>query len=92
MTTIKIRGKQSIPFMAGFEPAKTLWGHSTAPYPSEDAARWAMRKMRDELAKAGAVALHRNRLLVHAERFAAVAERFAITEFSDRVLAQGTGE
>ena len=87
MSSIKshIRGAPSVPFMAEFQPLKSLWEGSNAPYPSEYSARWAVRKLRDELAQAQAVALHRSRLMVHPQRFAQVAERAAIEEFSSRI-------
>lgn len=74
----------SVPFMPGFEPVSVLWDGKEAPYPSKYAADWAMRKMRDELAKAQAIALHRNRTMVHPQRFAQVAEQAAIAEYSER--------
>lgn len=80
----KLKGAPSVPFMADFVPLQTLWEGTNAPYPSENSARWAMRKLRDQLARAQAVALHRSRLLVHPQRFAAVAEQAAIAEFSNR--------
>lgn len=93
MSSIKIKGGQSVPFMAEFLPLKNLWDGPEAPYPSEFAARWAIRKMRLELAEACAVAMHRNRLMVHPQRFAAVAENAAVQQFSrsiqdDRVSAK----
>jgi len=86
MSVIKsrIKGAVAVPFMAEFQPLKSLWDGANAPYPSEHSARWAVRKLRDELAKAQAVALHRSRLMVHPQRFAQVAEQAAIEEFSNR--------
>ena len=83
----KLRGTPAVPFMAEFRPLKSLWEGADAPYPSEYSARWAVRKLRDELAQAQAVALHRSRLMVHPQRFAQVAERVALQEFSSRVAA-----
>lgn len=85
MSSIKIKGGQSVPFMADFLPLKSLWDGPAAPYPSEFAARWAIRKMRIELAEASAVAMHRNRLMVHPQRFAAVAEKTAVQQFARSV-------
>jgi len=87
----KIRGVASVPFMADFQPLKSLWEGNNAPYPSEYSARWAVRKLRDELAQAQAVALHRSRLMVHPQRFAQVAERAAIAEFSNRCASSMEG-
>lgn len=90
MSTIKskVRGGASVPFMADFVPLNKLWEGTNAPYPSEYSARWAVRKLRDELAKAQAVALHRSRLMVHPQRFSQVAEQAAIEEFSSRNLGK----
>ena len=49
-----------------------LWSGVNAPYPSAFSARWAVRKMREELVQEQAVALHRGRMLVHTSRFAQV--------------------
>ena len=87
MLIIKSKGAPGVPFMAEFKPLKSLWEGANAPYPSEYSARWAVRKLRDDLAKAQAVALHRSRLMVHPQRFAAVAEKAALAEFSNRAGA-----
>jgi hypothetical protein len=78
-------GAASVPFMADFQPLSSLWAGQNAPYPSEYSARWAVRKLGDDLARAQAVALHRNRLMVHPQRFAQVAEKAAIAQFSSRI-------
>jgi hypothetical protein len=93
MSTIKskVKGTAAVPFMADFVPLEQLWEGTNAPYPSEHSARWAVRKLRDELAKAQAVALHRSRLMVHPIRFAQVAEQAAIAEFSNRTLSCARG-
>ena len=83
----KIKGVAPTPFMADFVPLEKLWKGVNAPYPSEYSARWAVRKLREELARAQAVALHRSRLMVHPQRFAQVAEQAAIAEFSNRTGA-----
>jgi len=87
MSTIKSRAKgaSTMPFMPEFVPLNKLWEGSNAPYPSEFSARWAIRKLREELARAQAIAMHRNRMMVHPQRFSQVAERAAIAEFSSRV-------
>ena len=85
MSIIKSKGTPAVPFMADFVPLEKLWEGANAPYPSEHSARWAVRKLRDELALAQAVALHRSRLMVHPQRFAQVAEKAAIAEFSNRI-------
>lgn len=88
MIKSKVKGGASVPFMAEFVPLNKLWEGTNAPYPSEYSARWAVRKLRDELAKAQAVALHRSRLMVHPQRFSQVAEQAAIEEFSSRNLGK----
>ena len=85
MSIIKSKGTAAVPFMADFVPLQKLWEGTNAPYPSEYSARWAVRKLRDELASAQAVALHRSRLMVHPQRFALVAEKAAIADFSNRI-------
>lgn len=82
--TSKLKGVPAVPFMADFVPLKQLWEGASAPYPSEYSARWALRKLRAELAQTQAVALHRNNLLVHPARFAEVAQRAAIEAFSNK--------
>lgn len=90
--TTKAKGSPSAPFMAEFLPLNSLWEGSQAPYPSEHSARWALRKLRNELASAQAVAVHRRRIMVHPQRFAEVAEQFAITEFFNRVNGSEASE
>lgn len=72
------------PFMGEFKPLADLWGGEGAPYPSEVSARWAVRQMKNELADAGAVALHRGRLFVHPVKFAEVAQRRAVEAMRKR--------
>lgn len=88
MASIKsrIRGAPSVPFMAEFQPLRSLWDGANAPYPSEYSARWAVRKLRNQLAEAQAVAVHRSCLMVHPQRFAQVAQQAAIEEFSRRSI------
>ena len=87
---LRIKGTPPrVSVMQGFVPLRTLWATDDAPYPSEHAARWALRKLRDELAEAGAVALYRNRLMVHPERFASVVERAALSAYVERVSKNG---
>lgn len=80
----RIKGVPSVPFMAEFQPLESLWEGANAPYPSEYSARWALRKLRTELAAAQAVALHRSRIMVHPQRFADAAKQAAIAEYSER--------
>lgn len=80
----KTEGGAAVPFMADFVPLSQLWTGPNAPYPTEYSARWAVGKLRTELASAQAMAMHRKRLMVHPVRFAQVAEKAALKEFSDR--------
>jgi hypothetical protein len=48
-----------------------------------------MRKMKQPLAEAKAVALHRNRIFVHPQRFAKVAEQTAISNYEVRAASEG---
>ncbi len=88
MKVIKGKAEEvpAVPFLADFQPMKSLWNGPQAPYPSETAARWAYRSMREDLARAQAVAMVRGRLVIHPQRFAEVAGRTAISRFVDRVI------
>ena len=67
--------------LPGFQDFKILFEGGQALYPSEQAARWAIRKLGTELAKAQAVAVHRRALMVHPQRFADVINRAAVERF-----------
>ena len=67
-----------------FVPFPSLFSGPAPLYPSEAAARWAIYKMRAELVEARAVAVHRRRLYIHPERFAAIVERRAHEQFGER--------
>ncbi len=73
-----------VSFLPGFVPLRNLWSGDAPLYPSEPAARWAVHRLRSELVAAGAVAMHRRRTLIHPERFAAVLERRALSQFGER--------
>ncbi|MBK7549704.1 MAG: hypothetical protein IPI20_18710 [Rhodoferax sp.] len=81
MSTIKAKKATPVAFMPGFEPYEVLFTGPGALYPSRFSADWAVRKYRAELARAQAMAIHRNRRLVNPERFAKVAEDVALREF-----------
>jgi hypothetical protein len=70
--------------LLGFVPMRALWSGESPLYPTEPAARWAVHRMRRELAEANAVALHRRRTFIHPERFATVVERRALNQFRER--------
>jgi hypothetical protein len=88
MSTIKgtAKGAGNAAFMAEFKPLRGLWEGNNAAYPSEYSARWEVRKLRDELARSQAMAMHRGRLLYHPARFEAVAQKAAIEQFANRAL------
>lgn len=71
-------------FLAGFFPVSALWEGEQAPYPSQQSALWALRKMRAQLAQAGALALHRGRTMVHLEKLTRVVEQTAIERAKKR--------
>jgi hypothetical protein len=67
-----------------FKPLRALWTGAQPPYASEQAARWALRKYREQFAQAEALAVVRGRLLVHPDRFVRVIEKAAIAEVASR--------
>ena len=79
---------QSPAILPGFKPPSVLWVGPQAPYESEQAVRWAMRRLQAELARAEAVAVHRRQLMVHPQRFCEVVSRDAITRFQKRHAAE----
>ena len=81
MQVDNLTGRTRITVMADFVPLESLWVGTNPTYPSEFSARWELRKLRDQLAKAQAVAIHRGRLYIHPQRFAQVVEQVAISKF-----------
>jgi hypothetical protein len=77
----------SVQFLPGFKPLSCLWEGVNPPCPSEDSARWEIRKLRPELGRAQALAIHRGRTLIHLERYLRVAEQVAIRKGSGDVYA-----
>lgn len=65
-------------FLPGFKLMSWLWEGPDAIYPSEHAARWQIRRMREQLIAAQALASHGGRLLVHPQRFIDVAQAAAM--------------
>lgn len=61
-----------------YVPIRTLWEGPSAPYRSEQSARWQLRQHRAELAAASALAYDRGRLLVDPALFVSVIERRCI--------------
>lgn len=76
--------RPAISFLQGYLPLSALWEGDEAPYPSEASARWAIRRLRRELAEASAIALHRGRTLVHLERLKCLVEQDALTKARHR--------
>lgn len=74
------------PILGEYFSLETLWD-TEAPAPlfnSEGAARWFLRKNRVSLVEAKATAIHAGKLLVHPERFAAVAVTVALHNAASR--------
>lgn len=74
---------------AEFQPLSALWQGPGAPYPSENAARWAMRQLQEPLAAAGALGLHRGMLYVHRQKLIEVARQHAIAQATKRYSNKG---
>ena len=74
--------------LPGFKPLSVLYEGPQAPYESAQAARWAVRRLQAELARAEAVAVHCRQLMVHPQRFSEVVSRDAITRFQKRHAAE----
>lgn len=81
MATRKVK-EPAVQFLAGFKPLNCMWEGADAPCPSEDSARWEVRKLRPELARAQALAIHRGKTYIHLERYLRVAETVAIRKGS----------
>jgi hypothetical protein len=72
------------PLLKGFRPISALWESVPPHYPSQQSAQWAIRQLRRPLAEAGAIALHRGRMFIHLDRFAAVVEHDALEKARNR--------
>lgn len=70
--------------LPGFVPLRSLWQGESPMYPSEHAARWALRRNEAEFLKARALALCRGKVYVHRERFTATAEQVAVSDYARR--------
>ncbi len=68
----------------GFEPISALWEGSGAPYPSRSSADWAMRRLRADLAREGALLRHCRKLYVRLDKFREVMVRDAQRSFTAR--------
>ncbi len=63
--------------LEGFEPISALWEGAGAPYPSRSSADWAMRRLRADLAREGALLRHCRKLYVRLDVFKRVMVRDA---------------
>jgi hypothetical protein len=72
--------------LPGFEPLQSLWQGAAPLFPSENAARWVIRRQRQALIEAGALA-HFGRTLFHRERLLEVVRRQAIEAYRQRHTA-----
>jgi hypothetical protein len=68
------------PILGGFIPLQALWdqGAGGALFPSETSAEYFIRTHRAALVEVDAIAIHMKRMMVHRERFEAVAQRLAL--------------
>jgi hypothetical protein len=64
--------------LSRYVPIRSLWEGPSAPYRSEQSARWQLRQHRAELAAASALAYDRGRLLVDPDLFVTIIERRCI--------------
>lgn len=64
--------------LADYRPLSDYWNGQDAP--SEQSVRWDIRRLRQQLIDASALAYRRGRLLVHPERFRSVIERDALEQ------------
>lgn len=70
--------------LPGFRPLQDMWSGPNPLYPSETAARWAIRTLRPQLADAEAMAVLGRDLYYHPERVAGVVSRDALERFRRR--------
>ena len=86
MTNAKTPRAATPPFLADFRPFRDMYSGAQPLFPSQQAARWAVRVLRVRLAEAEAVAIHRRELMFHPARVAHVVEREALDRFRSRAL------
>lgn len=70
--------------LPGFSPLAALWEGEGAPFPSEQAARWAVRQRRAQLIDLEAIALLRGRTFVHREKLVQLMRQQAVAAYRDR--------
>ncbi len=75
-------------FLPGYQPLSWLWSGERALFPSEQSARWALRRLREPLNRESALARHRGHLFVQVERFQRVVEQQAIKHCALRRLSE----
>lgn len=78
-------------FLPGFEPLEILWLGESPICSSKHSAYWLLKRRRQELIDANALALHRNRMFVHRERLCRVLEEVAVAEVRRRFAAVSVG-
>lgn len=70
--------------LPGFEPLQRLWHGATPLFPSENAARWFLRRKRELLIEAEALALHRGFICIHREKLLETLRRESVNAYRDR--------
>lgn len=76
-----------VAFLAGFEPMEGLWQGENPLCTSKHSAHWLLRRNREQLVAANALALHRNRMYVHRERLCRVLEERALGDVRRRLAS-----
>ncbi|HRE14915.1 MAG TPA: hypothetical protein PLD37_12030 [Usitatibacteraceae bacterium] len=75
------------PVVGQLYPLASLWDGEAAPFPSEGAARWFIRRNREALVRGKALAIDSGRWLVNRERFSQLREELAETRAEARLGA-----
>jgi len=70
----------------GFKPERVLWTGARAPYATQNAAKWQLRRLRPKLKSANAIAIFCGRNYVHEERVLAIIEQDALDHAAARVF------
>jgi hypothetical protein len=77
----------ALQLMPGFEAVDQLWHGTNPAFASENAARWAIRRHRDALIEAEALALLVGRTYVHRERLIKIIRDQALDAYRQRHAA-----
>jgi hypothetical protein len=70
--------------LPGFSPFPELWTGPSPVFPSENSARWVVKRQRQAMIDAKALALFRGRLFVHRERLQQVVLEHAVESYRQR--------